>query len=533
MFRRCWGAWARLPSRGAARAVAATACVCFTGAGTLRALAPPPPPPNANSPPPTLPVFSRAEVATHRTPSSMWVTYGEGVYDVTEFLALHPGGPARLTLAAGGDIAPFWAVYAQHKTPETAALLETLRIGTLPPNEVVAPSAAAAATTTTGPYAGDPPRSPLLIPHAVTPFNGETPPALLLDYVTPTDLFFVRNHLPVPDVDPATYALTVVDESGEPGAAPRPPLTISLDDLKSRYPRVEVTALLQCSGNRRSEMTGVRGLPWGTGAAGNAVWGGARLRDVLLSAGVREEALGRGLLAVAFDGADADPFDGSKYGASIPADKAMRVGGDVLLAYEMNGAPLPRDHGAPVRVLVPGVTGARSVKWVTRITAGRNHSTSHWQTADYRMFAPGDCEGSPPSPATPPMFDMPVQGVISQVTPMVGDVLDPGASTVGVRGWAWAGGGRGIARVDVSPDGGASWVTADVVQAPDDPFRSRSWGWLQWEAGLPRAALGGGATATLVARAVDVSGNAQPEAPLHNYRGLGNNAAHHMTVKLQ
>jgi len=170
------------------------------------------------------------------------------------------------------------------------------------------------------------------------PFNAETPLNLLRrDFVTPRDLFYVRNHGSLPAVDPATYRLTVS------GLVERP-LELSLEQLKGEFPRVEMVATLYCAGNRRRELAEVRAMPekipWDAGAAGNALWAGAPLCEVLHSAGISEEAR-----HVAFTGLDKEEESGTgtNYGGSIPVEKGTSE--DVLLAYEMNGEPLAPEHG--------------------------------------------------------------------------------------------------------------------------------------------------------------------------------------------
>lgn len=300
-----------------------------------------------------LPTYTPEEVSKHRTVEErVWVTYKDGVYDVTDWLDIHPGGKPRLMLAAGGAIDPFWAMYQQHNTPEVRGILEGYRIGNLaggPP-----PPAA-------DPYADEPTdRLAALVVRSARPMNAEPPRELLAgSVITPTELFYIRNHLPVPRLDPATHRVAVSGEGVQE-------LELSVDDLRRRFRKHSVVATVQCSGNRRNEFYGVKevkGLEWGGAAIGTAVWGGARLADVLRAAGL--DASDPGVAHVQFQGADTDGA-GVYYGASIPLHRALDPRGDVLLAYEMNGKPLTRDHGAPVRVVVPGTAGCRSVKWVRK-----------------------------------------------------------------------------------------------------------------------------------------------------------------------
>ncbi|KAJ8984700.1 hypothetical protein NQ317_004959 [Molorchus minor] len=153
-------------------------------------------------------------------------------------------------------------------------------------------------------------------------------------------------------------------------------------------PKCTITATLMCAGNRRSEMTkikSVKGLNWGPAAIGNATWTGVRLRDVLIRAGINEDD--DTYKHVQFEGIDLD-VTGKSYGASIQFWRAIDKRADVILAYEMNGVALPKDHGFPLRVVVPGVVGARNVKWLEKISVSKDESDSHWQQNDYKGFAP-------------------------------------------------------------------------------------------------------------------------------------------------
>jgi sulfite oxidase len=487
---------------------------------------------------PNLPVYTAAEVAAHKQASSrIWVSFREGVYDVTDFVAMHPGGN-KILLAAGGPVDAFWSVYAQHRHAHVYELLEKHRIGNLAEADVAAARAKEAAATASGassdPYGREPLRHPALIPRSAKPFNAEPPAQLLADsYITPTELFFVRNHLPVPDIDPATYALEI---SG-PGIPEGAPVRLSLHDLQTKFPQHTVVTALQCAGNRRQAMTdskATRGLGWGVAAMANAEWRGPLMRDVLLYAGLREEDVGRGLNHLQFEGLDRDPVASTVYAASIPADKGFDPRGEAILALELNGAPITRDHGYPVRAVVPGIVGARQVKWLGKIVASAQESDSLWQVKDYKAFPPTMDWDTVDFMSMPAIQDMPVASAICE--PAEGTALLPGARQVSVKGWAWSGGGRAITRVDVSADGGKTWVVADIVAAPEDPTPSqtRHWGWSLWQADvpLPAPAAEGDGAVQLVCKAMDVACNTQPEEALAiwNFRGLANNSWHRVNV---
>jgi sulfite oxidase len=341
-----------------------------------------------------------------------------------------------------------------------------------------------------------------LIVHEEEPFNAETgAAALAAQSVTATDAFYVRSHGAVPEIDPATWRLRVE------GAVERR-LELSLATLREAFREREVVATLQCAGNRRAGLMGIRHIPgeapWGPGATGTATWSGVALADVLALASPLREAAHVGL-----EGADMCPeaTPAQRFGGSIPLDKACRP--EVLLAWAMNGEPLPDVHGAPVRVVVPGYIGARSVKWLERIELRAEPWPGYFQHVAYRLV---------PEDATPG----PGAGFALGLVALNADVLAPAdgatvaAGPVEVRGYAFAGGERHVARVDVSLDGGASWSQAELR---DDLGR---WAWRHWRITVD---LPAGEHEVLV-RAWDSSAATQPEdeAGLWNPKGYVNNA---------
>ena len=219
------------------------------------------------------------------------------------------------------------------------------------------------------------------------------------------------------------------------------------------------------------------------------------MRDVLAAAGVRDaaQAAQRGARHVVFKGADGME-------ASVPIEKALSEFGDAILAYEMNGAPLPRDHGAPLRAIVPGLVGVRNVKWVSGVVVSGEEARGPWQRGiAYKGFASHvkSFDGVDVG-AVLSIQETPVQSVIVEPAPGARVALDgadgadgangaggaPPPPTVEARGWAFAGGGRGIVRVEVSADGGASWCVARLTEGSAQP-PSRAWAWTFWEADVP------------------------------------------------
>jgi sulfite oxidase len=349
-----------------------------------------------------------------------------------------------------------------------------------------------------------------VIVHEEEPFNVETGAAALAEGpITATDAFYVRGHGAVPEIDPAGWRLRVH------GLVERE-LSLSLETLRETFREREVTATLQCAGNRRAGLVAIRDIPgeapWGPGATGTATWTGVALADVLALAGPREEAV-----HVGFDGADVCPEARpiQRFGGSIPLDKGRRP--EVLLAWAMNGAPLEPVHGGPLRVVVPGYIGARSVKWLDRIEVRTRPWQGYFQHVVYRLL-PEDGQVGPGA-------GMPL-GLVA----LNADVLSPAdgatvaAGAVEVIGYAFAGGERHVARVDVSLDGGGSWAQAELL---DD---LGPWAWRQWRF---LAELAPGEHEILV-RAWDSSAATQPEdeAALWNPKGYVNNARPRVSVRV-
>lgn len=461
------------------------------------------------------PIISRHEVSKHASrDTGVWVTYKDGVYDITEFIINHPGGTDKIMLAAGKAIDPFWRIYQQHEGRQNATeLLSKMQIGRLDPSDLPPP------VSSEDPYASDPDRHPGLLFHNTKPCNAELPPELALDsWITPNALWFIRHHHPVPMIDDKQYRL-FVEGLGTKA------ISLDMEDLRTRFVPYEVTCTIQCGGNRRGEMNTVEktsGIPWGSGAMSTATWKGALLRDVLTFSGLMTpySAERDGVRHVIFEA-----VDGMQ--ASIPIDKALSPYGDVVLAYEMNGEPLPPEHGFPVRLVVPGHVGVRNVKWVARLRTSCEEAAGPWQRGiAYKGFSP--------SVKSLAGFDEAAIEKIQSIQeqPVTSMIISPkeGAleefDEVTVRGIAWSGGGRGIIRVDVSADGGKNWTTAELQEGADQ-HPTRAWAWTFWEAEVPMPeGSKAGDKIELCCKATDSAYNTQPEDPAHiwNLRGLNNNS---------
>jgi sulfite oxidase len=347
-------------------------------------------------------------------------------------------------------------------------------------------------------------KDPRLLIRQESPFNAGPPPdEMRRSFLTPNALFFVRNHGDVPEVDPAAFRLEVK-------GAVRQTLSLSLADLAG-FPRHEVTATIQCAGNRRSELATAKPipheLPWASEAVSNARWAGIRLADVLEAAGPAAHAR-----HAAFCGLDDTERHGHRFhfGGSIPLDKAMQR--EVLLATEMNGEPLPPVHGYPLRVVVPGWIGARSVKWLHKIQLQEAPSDNYFQSVAYRLFPASVGPENVVWAEGTMLGEQAVNAIVS--SPQAGDAVRAG----GVRftGIALAGGGRRVERVELSCDGGRTWIQAALAAEEE------AWAWRFWEATLTLAA----GEHEIAVRAWDSASQTQPPAldQVWNFKGYMNNA---------
>ncbi|CAN0925405.1 Sulfite oxidase [Linum grandiflorum] len=349
-------------------------------------------------------------------------------------------------------------------------------------------------------YSQEPPRHLSLLVNSKQPFNAEPPrSALVGSYVTPVDFFYKRNHGPIPVVDDIErYSVSfkgLIETHKE----------LTMKDIRS-LPKYNVAATLQvvsvalCAGNRRTAMSKVKtvkGVGWDISAIGNAVWGGAKLADVLELVGIPKftaatKSGGKHVEFVSIDKCKEE--NGGPYKASIPLIQATNPEADVLLAYEMNGE-------------------------------------GFFMQKDYKMFPPSVNWDNINWSTRRPQMDFPVQCAICSLEDQT-IVKQPGKVTV--RGYAVSGGGRGIERVDVSIDGGKSWVEASRYQKEGIPYvsdyeKSDKWAWVLFEAvvDVPRST-------EIVAKAVDSAANVQPESvqEIWNLRGVLNTSWHRVQVRV-
>ena len=331
------------------------------------------------------------------------------------------------------------------------------------------------------------------------PLNAETPVESLRSWITDNRMFFKRNQGQIMEspVALSDWKLTIdglVEQN----------LTLNFEDIR-RLPKVEVADTMECSGNSRSLLEQkASGNPWTIGGVGNAIWGGVWLKELLEKAQLKDSAK-----HISFEGFD-KPLGsaGIKFIRSIPLEKAIS---STILAYEMNGQPLPLEHGFPLRALALGWTGANCVKWLHKITVIDRPYEGFFMDKVYRTFEKGQ-----DSKSGEVVKDINVKSIITE--PLNGETLPAGI--VAIRGSAYAG-EAGIKKMDVSVDGGHRWIAANLIGL-EIPYAWRHWEYL-WDAKKK-------GDYTIMARATDTKGRRQPESARWNVLGYGNNGVREHAV---
>ncbi|EXJ61704.1 hypothetical protein A1O7_02133 [Cladophialophora yegresii CBS 114405] len=378
----------------------------------------------------------------------------------------------------------------------------------------------------------------------------------------PQAIAYERNHGSIRHLDATQHKLKIKADSSLTSSEilPNPiDVVFSMDDLKSRFKYSSITAALQCAGNRRHEMrervAEVQGIDWGDGAVMNAEWGGVLLRDVLLSAGVTapsppsthnyQQYQG---MHVQFASAQETQED-TYYGASIPLSTALDPERQCLLATHVNGKPLTAKHGYPLRVIVPGIIGARSVKWLDSITISAEQSRNHYQQQDYKILsreiaqrieaAEDEEEKGRIKEEAEPLMDNPINSVVA-VPGQDGDVLHrDGQGRIYLRGYAIPKGKDGpVVKVEVSIDRGGTWHEASILDKGDENTVSSSvnngdttqrgqFAWVVWECCVPVDGNMPQEGTSIWSKATDKGGNTmdveKPEGEW-NLRGVAFNA---------
>jgi DMSO/TMAO reductase YedYZ molybdopterin-dependent catalytic subunit len=336
--------------------------------------------------------------------------------------------------------------------------------------------------------------------------NHAMPLEALRHDVTPPGLHYLLIHFDIPDVDARSFRLTV-------DGAVRRPLSLSLDDLRARTAATHAVTL-ECAGNGRAHLS-PRPLsqPWLDEAVGTAEWTGTSLAAVLAEAGIADS-----VVEVLLAGADRGVQGGAEqqYERSLPLDDALRP--EVLLAWAMNGRPLPPQHGFPLRAIVPGWYGMTHVKWLERITLLEEPFAGYQQISSYRITTDEEDLGVPVTKMLPRSLLIPpgIPDFASRTR-----FLRP--SRCELRGRAWSGHGP-VVGVEVSTDGGSTWAEAELAP-PVGPHAWRAWRWW-WDATEPGEHV-------LCSRATDAAGNVQPLEPRWNLQGMSSNAVQRVRVVVE
>ena len=348
-----------------------------------------------------------------------------------------------------------------------------------------------------------------LIYRTRAPRNGEPRlEELVKDWVTPTPQFYIRSHGPNPTVVADQFKVSI-------SGMVEKPREFSIQELIEKFPKSSVTCTVSCAGIRRYEFIrekAIKGVAWQEGPIGNAVWSGVRLADVLKAAGIQSEAK-----HIWFEGADeiADGKATFPFGGSVPMSKLLeedeKIPG-VLLATHMNGEPLLPDHGFPIRTIVPGYIGARSVKWLRKIVVSDKPSPNHFIADVYKLVYSGT---QVEIDETAPIYRYPVNAALCSA--------DHKDGKVNVKGYALPTGKKGcsISKVEISQDGGNTWLMADLAE------QSGEFCWQLWSATLPIL----NPEADVCVRATDSLGNTMPESVPWNPKGYLYNAWHRVSLR--
>jgi DMSO/TMAO reductase YedYZ molybdopterin-dependent catalytic subunit len=342
-----------------------------------------------------------------------------------------------------------------------------------------------------------------MVMHRAHPLNCETSiPALLGGVVMPNARFYMRNNFRMPDLDAATFRLAI-------GGLVERSQSFTIRDLQNMPSKTQVVTL-ECAGNGRALFDRpTEGEKWGLGAVSTAEWTGVPLVEILDRAGVRQ-----GVKDVLFRGADGGAVEGRS--ESMRFERSLRIDdardGDVLLAYAMNGEPLPVEHGYPLRLIVPRWYAVASVKWLTEIELIDRTFTGHYQGDKYRYEWERDGRI-----VSEPVTLQRVRALVTEPSPHT----EVGAGELAIRGVAWSGAAP-IARIDVSVNGG-DWQEARLVSE-----RNRySWQWWELITRVEKSEH-----LVLRARATDLAGRTQPERAEWNRLGYGNNAIQEVPIRV-
>jgi DMSO/TMAO reductase YedYZ molybdopterin-dependent catalytic subunit len=347
-----------------------------------------------------------------------------------------------------------------------------------------------------------------LIVRSESPPDFETPVQLLdKAWITPTDIHYVRTHLPMPKTSLSTWSLAVEGEVSQPQK-------LAMNDIRA-FKEIQQTVTLECSGNGRVYSDPpVPGLQWEKGAVGTARWTGVSLRDVLNKAGVKAPAR-----HIIMNGMDEPAGSAPDFVRSIPIEKAMHP--DTLLAYKMNGEDIPAEHGFPVRLIVPGWEAAASTKWIASIRVSQTEADGFFFKTAYRIPNRPVAPGTAVDPKDMvPYTALDVKSIFT--SPADGAAVVQGSS-IELRGFAWAG-EADISRVDISTDFGRTWIAASL-----DADKAR-YAWRRFRYIWKPSRRG---SFVVMSRASDSQGRTQPLIPSWNPAGYLYNVVDKVRINVE
>jgi len=346
---------------------------------------------------------------------------------------------------------------------------------------------------------------PFLQTHKLNPENQETPIKFLREWITPEEYFFLRNHFSYPDVDERNYSVTIDGEVYNSKV-------FQIDDLLQMSSKSFVVSL-ECSGNKRAFFDPeIYGTQWKEGALSQGIWKGVPLRILLEHIGIRNNAK-----EVVFEGHDHGtrkdiPGDYS-YARSLPLGIALHP--DTIIAYELNGKPIPYKHGHPLRLIVPGWYGMAWVKWLKRITIISGKFSGPFQAIDYNYYP----EKNSDMGKHPVTFKNINSTILSPL-----NLSNLNNEPHWIEGVSWTGKGT-VTEVEISTDGGSEWHKTDLKRYPNQPFA-----WVYWSYYWKPSRKG---EYSIMSRARDSRGRIQPLEPYWNRKGYGYHAVSKIRVKVE
>lgn len=421
--------------------------------------------------------YTEEEVSKHCSKKDAWVTYKNKVYNITNFIDAHPGGKEQILMGIGGPIDIYWNTYKQHQTKYVSDLLKKYEIGELKDYEN---------EEFESEYENEPIRDNTnQIVHKKEPFNAELKKSSILNnYITPEKEWFTRNHHPVPDIDINSYRLVINNGLFKYD---------NIIHLKNN----EITTTIQCAGNRRSELNDIEntmGLPWGGGAISTGKWTGVWLKDIVNIPTYKKYI---------------NLYDyNSNFSVSVPIDTPL------FIAYKMNDEILSKDRGFPLRVIAPGLTGSKNVKWIHKIEFSNEEVDSPWQSGIAYKIIPSNIKNisdisDEVKGKLNTIDELKVQSYICEKE------VDEDHKFVTLKGYATAGKDKRIMKVEIS-DNKKTWKLATVYKGKTERNT-----WCFWKIMLfydPKTKY--------YCRATDEDGNTQEHSAeeLWNIRGIVNNS---------